>query len=77
MNVLEWKEVVERNKDDPLPSPTVLWIVSVREIRPGRKKNEKSYENLVQEDWKLFFQNLPDLNLNLEHKFYWFMITSL
>ena len=27
LNLHEQVEVVERNKDDPLPSPAVLWII--------------------------------------------------
>ena len=34
LNVLVWVEVVERNKDGPLPSPAILRIVSVYERKP-------------------------------------------
>ena len=42
LNVREQVEVVERNKTwSPLPSPTALWVVSVRERKPWSKKNPK------------------------------------
>ena len=37
-NQNERVEVVERNKDDPLPVPAVLWIVSAREKKSWFKK---------------------------------------
>ena len=42
LNVREQVEVVEGNKRwSPLPSPTALWVVSVRERKPWSKKNPK------------------------------------
>ena len=38
LNVREWVEVVKRNKNAPLPNPTVLWIVSVRERKKKQTK---------------------------------------
>ena len=43
VNVREWVEVVEKKKDGPLPSPAVLWIVSVLT------------EKKTQTSWKVFF----------------------
>lgn len=38
LNVCEWVVVVERNTDSLLPSLAVLWIASVYERNPDRKK---------------------------------------
>ena len=35
----EQVEVVEKNKDVPLPFPNVLWIVSVCDRKPDRKES--------------------------------------
>ena len=40
LNVCERVEVEERNRNDPLPSPAVMCIVSVRGENPLKKKRE-------------------------------------
>ena len=55
LNVCEWVEVVEWNrKDGPLPSPVALWIVSVCEENPDRKKNN-FVEKLAEDDGTTMF----------------------
>ena len=41
LNLPEQMEVVERNKEDPIPSPAVLWIISVCERKSWLKKTLK------------------------------------
>ena len=38
LNVCERVELTDRNKDDHLPYPAVLWIIGVCERDPDRKK---------------------------------------
>ena len=45
LNVRERVEVIEWDKDGPLPSPIALWVVSVRERKPWQKKKIKNAKN--------------------------------
>ena len=47
LNVCDRLELVERNKDDPLPSPTVLWLVIIREKKPWLKKSWNLFHFLI------------------------------
>lgn len=51
----EWMEMLERNKDGSLPTPAILWIISVCKRKP--KAKELNY--------CLFFASLLHSNLKL------------
>ena len=51
MNILEWEEVNERNKDGSLLFPTVLWIVWVCDKNLDRQKNKQTKRKKTKQ-WK-------------------------
>ena len=58
--VCERVEVVEWNKKNgPFPSPTILWVVTVRERNPDRKKTH-AYTHTQHWKWERegFSQNI-------------------
>ena len=55
LNVCERVEVEERNRNDPLPSPAVMCIVSVRGENPHRKKGNLIGPCIPQQDVSMEF----------------------
>ena len=46
MEVSEQVQVLQRNKDDPLPSPAFLWIVGVCERKPRLEKSFSTVQRI-------------------------------